>query len=152
MLLAYRVELWWWHVVDILHKFVMIAILRFVFRGSPAQLVLGALITFAFFVLHVAVEPYVSAALNSVQTICLLSQFLILFVGIIFDASEVRDNFVFIGGDQGSIQLGMNAISSLFVLLISSAVIWPFARLLYRQVRFKKCCWKAVSVLFTPGR
>ena len=101
VLLAYRVELWWWHVVDILHKFVMIAILRFVFRGSPAQLVLGALITFAFFVLHVAVEPYVSAALNSVQTICLLCQFLILFVGIIFDAGEVRDNnFVFIGGKR----------------------------------------------------
>ena len=153
VLLAYRVELWWWHVVDILHKFVMIAILRFVFRGSPAQLVLGALITFAFFVLHVAVEPYVSAALNSVQTICLLCQFLILFVGIIFDAGEVRDNnFVFIGGDQGSIQLSMNAISSLFVLLISSAVIWPFARLLYRQVRFKKFCRTAVSGLFTPVR
>jgi len=41
---AYNVETWFWELTEMLRKFLMVAMLIFIFPGQPAQLGVGLLI------------------------------------------------------------------------------------------------------------
>lgn len=50
---------------------------------GPAQLTVGAMITFGFLIMNLSYRPYCTDGLNSLQTFSLISQFLTLFCGIL---------------------------------------------------------------------
>jgi len=129
VLFAYRIEFWWWYAVEYLYKFIMIAVLPFIYPGSPVQLVFGALVIFWFLILNLTFQPHRSDGLNSMQSVVLLCQFLTLFIGIIIAVGEYQGNeFVLLGGDQGSVRMDITLISVLVATLNSLTLIWPFVR------------------------
>jgi len=93
------------------------------------QLVFGALVIFWFLILNLTFQPYRSDGLNSLQSVVLLCQFLTLFIGIIIAVGEYQGNeFVLLGGDQGSVRMDITVISVLITTLNSLTLIWPFVR------------------------
>jgi hypothetical protein len=62
---AYRVECYYWEIVELLRKFLLTSVMSMVSPGSAAQVVMGLLVAFAAVVLYSRVSPYEDASNNS---------------------------------------------------------------------------------------
>ena len=130
---SFRVQLWWWQAMEDMHKAVMIALLRFIYPDSPVPLISGCLFTFGFLVLNVTVQPYCSDGLNSLQRMALLSQFLMLFLGIIISIGD------HLPGNHNAALVDSNAISCVAILLHTTTLLWPLMQMSTVKYTLKKC-------------
>jgi hypothetical protein len=74
----YKPQYWYWEPVELVRKLLLSGILSLVGRGSIAQAALGTVISFAFFALHLKVEPYNTTTLNFVKAVSEVQLFLVL--------------------------------------------------------------------------
>ena len=141
VVLAYRIQFWWWYGVEHLYKFVMIVILGFIFPGSPAQLVSGAIISFCFLVLHMILLPFRTYGLNMLQICMLLCQFLTIFMGMIISLGEYQDSeFVVTDRDRGSIKVGKKVMSLVVIALNVLGLVWPLICSAHVITILTRCC------------
>lgn len=78
----YQVQTWYWELMEMFRKFLMVGVLVFIFPGEPAQLGVGMLIVFFFLVLQLRLQPCATKDLNNMQAVSQISLMLTLFVGL----------------------------------------------------------------------
>jgi len=123
LFLAYEVRFWYWELTEMLRKLVMTALLVFVYDGEPAQIAGGMVFTFVFIIATLALQPFVTGGLNSLQAFSLSAQFLTLFVGLMTIINEANSN-------SASYSDGNKYATSVLVVLINcSTVVWPLFRM-----------------------
>jgi hypothetical protein len=79
---AYQVQTWFWELVEMLRKFMMVGLLVFISPGEPAQLGVALLITLFFLFAHLILQPFCTPDLNQMQAVSQASLALTLFVGL----------------------------------------------------------------------
>jgi len=122
LLVAYRVDCWWFEGVEMLRKLLMTSVLVFIRPGTPGQLCVGAMITFFFLLLGLFWRPFCSSILNNLNNGTLIAQFLTLFVGIMKERLDVIPAGT--GGGDDSLD---GAIMSFMVVAVNCVALgWPF--------------------------
>ena len=121
--MAYRVDLWWWEVMERLHIFLMTAGLVFIYPDSPAQMATGAMISFAFLLANVIEKPYCTDDLNLLKGLSLFAQFITLFSGIMIAFIQSQDTV-----GEADQQLDYAIVSVMIVITNVSVVLLPILR------------------------
>jgi len=85
----YKPQHWYWEPVELVRKLLLSGILSLVGRGSIAQAALGTAISFAFFALHLKVEPYKTSTLNFVKAVSEVQLFVVLQTSVILQQYNV---------------------------------------------------------------
>eukprot|EP01043_Picozoa_sp_COSAG02_P043076 COSAG02_NODE_3721_length_6323_cov_3.825353_2_plen_1317_part_00 len=85
----YKLECWYWEIVELMRKLLLSGILSLVKRGSIAQAMLGTVIAFAFSVVHVKLEPYKSSTLNFAKTVAEIQLFVVLLTSVVLQQHNV---------------------------------------------------------------
>ena len=88
LFLSYRVEHWYFELIEQLRKLMMTSVIVIFYPGSLAQLVGGIFITFMGLVLCFVTNPYMQPQLNDLQATCLSVQGVTLLYGIILIAES----------------------------------------------------------------
>jgi hypothetical protein len=111
----FHVETWYWELIEMLRKFMMVAVLVFIFPGEPAQLGVGLLIVFYFLVWHLLLQPFATTDLNRMQAVSQISLMLTLFVGImlIIDKYMQRELELLTSGPWGFVDSGQAYLQEL---------------------------------------
>ena len=127
VLVAYRVEYWWWEALEMLRKFLMTSLLIFVYPDDPAQMAAGLFITFCFLLANMTFQPFATPSLNTLQSFSMVAQFLTLFVGIMmaFTEKQEQDNTNTTGTDRA-------VVSVLIVLVNGTMMLFPVLQLLVK--------------------
>ena len=73
---------WFWEVVELFRKLFLSGILSLFGRGSIAQAVLGSMISFSFFGLHLRLLPYKSHTLNVIKGVSEVQVFAVLLLSV----------------------------------------------------------------------
>ena len=118
LILAYRVEFWWFEAVEMFRKLLMTSILVFIKPGTPGQLASGAMITFVFLIIGHVYRPFCSSRLNSLNVIALTAQFCTLFIGIMICLLDVNQS------KGGASDLVDRSIISIMILLVNGVSIF----------------------------
>ena len=80
---AYRLDCWYWEVVELVRKLMLTSILALIAPGSAGQVVCGLLIAFVALLAALTKAPYAQPRLNVVAQVAQLNLFLLLFVGLL---------------------------------------------------------------------
>jgi len=107
----------------------MISLLVFVYPDHPAQLAIGALITFFLLVINLSYQPFCMEWLNSLQNMALRSQFLTPFIGIMLALMSEREKSS--GGETN--KTPRETVTVLIVLMNATTIVWPFLRGILRS-------------------
>jgi hypothetical protein len=101
----YEPKYWFWEVVELFRKLLLSGILSLVGRGSIAQAVLGTVISFAFFALHLRLLPYKSPTLNVIKAVSEVQMFAVLLLSVVLQQHNVGfDSEVVTVDDYGLMQ------------------------------------------------
>eukprot|EP01047_Picozoa_sp_COSAG01_P049848 COSAG01_NODE_4981_length_4573_cov_2.672105_2_plen_1101_part_00 len=79
----YRVECWYWEVVELARKLLLSGLISVLGRGSVAQAAMAALISFFFFAVTVNAKPFKSRTLNGIKIFSEVQLFVVLQVCVI---------------------------------------------------------------------
>jgi hypothetical protein len=157
---AYRVKVWWWESVEMGRKLIMTSLLTFIYPDHPAQLCVGALMTFFFLVVNMLYTPFVTSGLNSLQNKSLIAHFLTLFIGIMITLTA---------DDVEISQEGQILLEVFLVSLNLTVLVWPLMRSFEQDFKAQKeafnkhlkrcwnrhlkpCCWKRKNQNPLPPR
>ena len=88
LFLSYRVEFWYFELIEQLRKLLMTSIIVVFYPGSLDQLIGGILITFLGLVLCFRMRPYMQPQLSELQATCLAIQGVTLFYGVVLIADS----------------------------------------------------------------
>ena len=124
VLVAYRVEYWWWEALEMLRKFLMTSLLIFVYPDDPAQMAAGLFITFCFLLANMTFQPFATPSLNALQSFSMVAQFLTLFVGIMMAFTEKKEQ-----DDTNTTNTDRAVVSILIVLVNGTMVLFPVLQL-----------------------
>ena len=80
---AYRIDCWYWEVVELVRKLLLTSILALIAPGSAGQVVVGILISFFALLATLIKAPYAQPRLNTVAQVAQLNLFFLLFVGLL---------------------------------------------------------------------
>ena len=80
---AYRMDCWYWEVVELIRKLLLTSILALIAPGSAGQVVVGILIAFITLLAALIKAPYAMPRLNVVAQVAQLNLFFLLFVGLL---------------------------------------------------------------------
>ena len=143
LFLDYKVQHWYYELVEQLRKLLMTSVVVFLFPGSLYQIVGGILITFLGLVLCFRMRPYARHQHNSLQGACLTIQGITLFYGLILVA-ENPDN---------TAPIAPTAVSLLVLLLNISVVLIPFIQffLLRTPPHGRRPVWERILELLPCG-
>jgi hypothetical protein len=101
----FKPKYWFWEVVELFRKLLLSGILSLVGRGSIAQAVLGTVISFAFFALHLRLLPYKSSTLNAFKAVSEIQMFAVLQLSVVLQSENVGfDSEVVTVDDYGLMQ------------------------------------------------
>ena len=101
----FKPKYWFWEVVELFRKLLLSGILSLVGRGSIAQAVLGTVISFAFFALHLRLLPYKSSTLNTFKAVSEIQMFAVLLLSVVLQQHNVGfDSEVVTVDDYGLMQ------------------------------------------------
>ena len=95
---AYRMDCWYWEVVELIRKLLLTSILALIAPGSAGQVVVGILIAFVALIAALIKEPYAMKRLNVVAQVAQLNLFFLLFVGLLL---KVRLPALLASDEQG---------------------------------------------------
>eukprot|EP00960_Hanusia_phi_P001713 49571-Hanusia_phi.AAC.2 len=113
---SYRVEFWYFEVIEMCRKLLMTSVVLFIYQGSYLQVAFAAFFTFLFFALYLYCKPLIHPDLDQQQALALVVQFFTLFYGITL---VLKDQ------DQDQDQLTYNAYYSVLenlILFLNSAI------------------------------
>jgi hypothetical protein len=124
LVVYYKPQHWYWEPVELVRKLLLSGILSLVGRGSIAQAALGTAISFAFFALHLKVEPYKTSTLNFVKAVSEVQLFVVLQTSVILQQYNVGfDSETLQPEAYGDIQTAATAlIAPVIVFLIAHNV------------------------------
>ena len=88
LFLSYRVEFWYFELIEQLRKLLMTSIIVVFYPGSLDQLIGGILITFLGLVLCFRMKPFMQPQLSELQATCLAIQGVTLFYGVVLIADS----------------------------------------------------------------
>ena len=111
----YKVERWYFEIVEQLRKLMMTSVVVFLFPGSLYQLTAGIAVTFLGLVLCLTLKPYLRPRHNELQAACLSIQLVTLLYGVVLLANN-PDN-------TGPI--APNGLSTIVLLLNISVLLIP---------------------------
>jgi hypothetical protein len=124
LIVAYRVDYWWFEGVEMLRKLLITSVLVFIRPGTTGQLSAGAMITFFFLLLGLFWRPFCSSTLNNLNSGTLIAQFLTLFIGIMIVLLDVMPAGTSQTGGDDSLD---RVIMSFVVVAVNGvALAWPF--------------------------
>ena len=124
VLVAYRVDYWWWEALEMLRKFLMTSLLIFVYPDDPAQMAAGLFITFCFLLANMTFQPFATPSLNTLQSFSMVAQFLTLFVGIMMAFTEKQEQ-----DDTNTAGTDRAIVSVLIVLINGTMMLFPVLQL-----------------------
>jgi len=116
LFLSYKVEYWYFELIEQLRKLLMTSVIVFFYPGSLNQLAGGILITFLGLVLCFRMKPFMQPQLNEIQAACLSIQGVTLFYGVILIAENT----------DPSIPVPPSAVSVIILFLNIFVVFIPF--------------------------
>ena len=87
---AYRIDSWYWEVVELIRKLLLTSILALIAPGSAGQVVVGILIAFIALLATLIKAPYAQSRLNVVAQVAQLNLFFLLFVALLLKARLPR--------------------------------------------------------------
>eukprot|EP01041_Mallomonas_annulata_P001620 gene1620-3135_t len=88
---AYRPLRWYWEVVETVRRILLTGVLAVLIAGSPAQIVIGMVITVVFIKIYSTYEPYANRYLQFFAEMCMYGEFLVLFGALIVKTSMLQD-------------------------------------------------------------
>jgi hypothetical protein len=80
---AYRVQTFYWEVVELLRKFLLTGVMSMVSPGSAAQVVMGLLVAFGAVVAYARLSPYAEPGVNRLGLLAQLNLFFFLLVALL---------------------------------------------------------------------
>ena len=66
----YEPHLFWWELIEMLRRFILIGVMVRVYNGTMVQLVIGALAAMSLLLIQVQASPYISRASNHLAIVC----------------------------------------------------------------------------------
>jgi hypothetical protein len=142
----YEIDFFWWELVEMLHRFLLVGLMVVVRNGTMLQLVIGTLISAVFTVMQVQAAPYIEITndyLASVTAFSLLVVFLCSSYykyGAHFELPDVADRLseeqkaTYIIDDN---VLSAVVLIAIFGSLVASSII-TFVQLLARRARLRR--------------
>lgn len=120
----YEPKLWYWEVVETVHRLLLTGVLVVIAKGSGTQIIVGAVIALSFVKVCEIFRPYMDPSVQTLREVCQWQIFIIFFCALILkaDFSSV-DSF---------------AIGILLVIAVIANVIFDLGRMLWGR-------WFAVS-------
>jgi hypothetical protein len=79
----YREEVWYWELIEMMRKFMLMTVVIFISGQSAAKIVFAMTISFVILLVHVSVREMKSSWVNKLQTISLVSTFVLLWGALI---------------------------------------------------------------------
>ena len=114
----YKVEMWWFEIVEQLRKLLMTSVVVFFFPGSIHQLAGGIAVTLLGLILCLALKPYLRPQHNQLQGVCLTVQLMTLFYGVVL----LADN------PDNTAPSAPNGVSTVVLLINISVILVPVAQ------------------------
>lgn len=113
----YRVECWYYELLEIVRKLICTAVMGFIFPGSPAQIAVGFAVSFLFLMLAARLNPYVDHRLESMQIWALLALAITLLYGLVLVVQETAPRPLSDGW--------MSFLDTTFMIMNSSILFYP---------------------------
>ena len=116
----YGPDHWYWEVVELLRKMIMVGAIGLLGRGSIAQVFGATLISFGFFAYAIKIMPFKSGTLNAVKIFSELQLFVILLSCLVLqtDTRGLVSQTIGTRQDFGMLQLGITVASFPLVIYI----------------------------------
>ena len=121
--MAYRIDMWWWEVLERIYMFCMTTLVVFVYPGSPAQMAAAAMVAFVFLMANTILQPYCTDDLNMLKVFSLFTQFVTAFSGIMISYIESVDT---VGDADQEIDHGI--VTVILIMSNVSVVMLPFLK------------------------
>jgi len=87
----FKPELWWWEVVELLKRVVLVGLMQLVWYGEVLQVLLGTLLAMSFLLFQLAASPYADPSLNLVASISSYCLVVFFFMCIALKYSSLTD-------------------------------------------------------------
>jgi len=115
---SYQPHAWYWEVVELVRKFMLVSLVIFVEPGTATQLAFAFMIAFAFLVAHVYSKAYPEPSDDTYQLVSMISVVLTLYMGILLKldmSGETGYGKALMGFLLTAIQLGIVFIFVFFL-------------------------------------
>jgi hypothetical protein len=133
---AYRVNRWYWEIVELLRKLALTSILSLIAPGSAGQVVVGLLLAFLLLLLNIELRPYAGKMMNLVSITAQTNLFFVLLVALLLkvdvDGSAASGFYSFL--------IGTLMVIPIALLLLLRAYVSLFGSLEMRMI-FKDSEW-----------
>lgn len=90
LFVAFKVEFWYYEILNTIHKLIMTSVLVFVLQGDYSQFAVGIAIIYAFLLITMRSQPYVIAVLNNLQLYALIILIITLFYGMMKSVNDFQ--------------------------------------------------------------
>lgn len=84
----YKLEYWYWEVVELARKLILTGIIALIGRGTVAQAVMATFVAFFFFALAVKAQPFHSEHLNQLKMFCEAQLFAVLLIIVVLQTDQ----------------------------------------------------------------
>ncbi len=121
---AYKVDCWYWEVVELGRKLALTSILSLIAPGSAGQVVVGMLLAFTMLLLNLQLRPYTGKAMNFVSLTAQMNLYFVLFVALLLkvdvDGSQASSFYSYLVGAMMLIPIVLPLLLRAYVSLFGS--------------------------------
>eukprot|EP00286_Rhodomonas_abbreviata_P021134 CAMPEP_0181305812 /NCGR_PEP_ID=MMETSP1101-20121128/9944_1 /TAXON_ID=46948 /ORGANISM="Rhodomonas abbreviata, Strain Caron Lab Isolate" /LENGTH=618 /DNA_ID=CAMNT_0023411783 /DNA_START=413 /DNA_END=2269 /DNA_ORIENTATION=- len=89
---SYKVQYWYFELLEMSRKLIMSSLLVFIYPGSPQQAAAGLFTTVFFLLIFLATTPYTATTLDNLQAISLTAQTATLFYGLMLGVEKLESH------------------------------------------------------------
>eukprot|EP01047_Picozoa_sp_COSAG01_P019293 COSAG01_NODE_1068_length_11878_cov_45.012395_4_plen_1116_part_00 len=128
----YKLEYWYWEVVELARKLLLSGLIAVMGRGSVAQSALAAMISFLFFGLSVRTLPFKSRALNAIKIVSEVQLFMVVLMCVILQMNGTNLDAESISAEGYGV---MQTVATLAILPIIMGLILYNVRTLQTDLK-----------------
>ena len=132
LFLTYLPKYWWFELYEMLRKLVIAACIVFIYDGTPSQVAVGFIITFATVVVSLFLQPFNDPVLGGLYTYALMVQMITLFYGVLL----ITDSFEEIVNERTEGWAGGFNVRDFVLALNCSIFTIPILKLLIQKADF----------------
>ena len=122
----YKVQFWYFELLEMVRKLLMTSIVTFIYTGTPAQISAALVITLAFCLYTQRARPFAEDRIGDMQVFALVAQAFTLIYGLMLTIDELT---TLLGLQQSFTQDAVRTAMGGFVVFLNSAVVaFPWAQ------------------------